>query len=343
MNEKILITGGAGFIGTNLALSLCKKYDVYSLDNLFKQESNNNLSLLENNNVNFINGDIRDKSLIKKIISEHNFDSIFHLAAQVAMSKSILDPELDFDINVNGTFNILNAIVNENSNPNLKFINVSTNKVYGDLSWDKLSESDKRFNSVNFENGYNENTQLKFSSPYGCSKGSAEQYVLDYSDTFGLNTVSIRLSSIFGINQYFTYDQGWIGWFINEFLKFKNDGSYSIQILGNGKQVRDILYINDLINLFHKILDTDFEILQKTVFNVGGGLENSLSIIELLTFLKEYFNLDYELNLDNKNWRSSDQKFYISDLGLVSNTFDWEPKSNLNEKLIEYLNWIELN
>ncbi|MAL65544.1 MAG: CDP-paratose 2-epimerase, partial [Candidatus Marinimicrobia bacterium] len=138
-------------------------------------------------------------------------------------------------------------------------------------------------------------------------------------------------------------DQGWIGWFINEFLKFKDDNSYSIQILGNGKQVRDILYIDDLTNLFYKILDTDFKTLQKTVFNVGGGLENSFSIIELLTFLKEYFNLDYEFNFDNKNWRSSDQKFYVSDLGLVSNTFDWEPKSNLNEKLIEYLNWIEIN
>ena len=343
MKEKILITGGAGFIGTNLALRLSKKYHVFSLDNLYKKEINNNLALLKQNKVDFINGDIRDKSFINNLISENKFNSIFHLAAQVAMSKSIEDPELDFDINVNGTLNLLNSIVNKNSNPNLKFINVSTNKVYGDLTWDKLLESNKRFQSENFIDGYDENLQLNFSSPYGCSKGSAEQYVLDYSETYGLNTMSIRLSSIFGINQYFTYEQGWIGWFINEFLKFKNDKDHEIEILGNGKQVRDILYIDDLLNLFEKIIDKDFNKLNNKVFNVGGGTTNSLSIIELLDFFHEYYDLNYEYKTINKGWRLSDQRFYISNLNSVKSTFDWEPNSDLKTKLIEYLNWIKPN
>ncbi len=338
-NEKILITGGAGFIGSNLALKLSKKYDVYSLDNFHKSESKKNIKNLEKNKIKFIECDIRDKEKLFKIIDENEFSIIFHFAAQVAMTKSIEDPELDFEINVNGTLNLLNALVK--FSPETKFVNISSNKVYGDLFWDDLKEEEKRYVSSKFKNGYNEETQLEFSGPYGCSKGAAEQYVLDYKKTFGIKSLSLRLSTIFGMNQFFTFDQGWIGWFINEFIKFNNNDIDQITIQGDGKQVRDILFINDLLELFEKIIDKDFTDLTQNYFNVGGGVKNSLSIIELLDFLKKYFKSDKKIVINKNNFRLGDQKYYVSDIKEVSSNFGWVPKTNIEEGIVQYLNWIQ--
>jgi len=338
-NEKILITGGAGFIGSNLALKLSKNYDVYSLDNFHKSESKKNIKNLEKNKIKFIECDIRDKEKLFKIIDENEFSVIFHFAAQVAMTKSIEDPELDFEINVNGTLNLLNALVK--FSPETKFVNISSNKVYGDLFWDDLKEEEKRYVSSKFKNGYNEETQLEFSGPYGCSKGAAEQYVLDYKKTFGVKSLSLRLSTIFGMNQFFTFDQGWIGWFISEFIKFNNNDIDQITIQGDGKQVRDILFINDLVELFEKIIDKDFTDLSQNYFNVGGGVKNSLSIIELLDFLKKYFKSDKEIVISKNNFRLGDQKYYVSDIKKVSSNFDWVPKTNIEAGIVQYLNWIQ--
>lgn len=341
MKKKILITGGAGFIGTNLALRLAKNYKVYSLDNFYKNESLKNLDKLTANGVEIIKGDIRNLEFIEKIVQKEEFHTIFHFAAQVAMTKSILDPQLDFEINVQGTLNLLNAI--KNSSSDTKFINLSSNKVYGDLSWDKLVENPTRYTSLHYKEGYGEETKLDFLSPYGCSKGSAEQYVIDYSKTFGLQTMSLRLSTIFGPNQYFTIDQGWVGWFINQYLNVKKNNKHIVDIQGNGKQVRDILFIDDLTALFELILEKNLREMKTNYFNVGGGVKNSLSILELLNLLQDHFNSKIDININEKNWRVSDQKFYISKLDNIKHEFGWEPEMKIKEKVYEYLNWIESN
>ena len=336
--KQILITGGAGFIGSNLALELSKSYEVYCLDNFYKSESRNNIKALENENVSIIDCDLRDNNKVLEIIQQHNFDSIFHFGAQVAMTKSIEDPILDFETNVLGTLNILNSMIENKSKS--KLINISSNKVYGDLSWDNLEEQQTRYNSIDFRDGYNEEINLEFSGPYGCSKGSAEQYVLDYKKTFGLDTISLRLSTVFGMNQFFTFDQGWIGWFVNEYIKFSNNEINEINILGNGKQVRDILFIEDLVNLFKKMVNKDFSSLSQNYFNVGGGIKNSISIIELLHFLSDYFQSSRKLKIRNNDWRVGDQKFYVSKLDNINKNFDWLPKVEMKDGIIKYLNWI---
>lgn len=339
MKKKILVTGGSGFIGSNLSVSLNRDYEVFSVDNLYKKESELNLNSLKSNDINFIEGDITDYKFIKTLISNNNFDSIFHLAAQVAMTKSIDDPVNDFNINTLGTLNLLNAM-RENSST-AKFINISSNKVYGDISWDILEEQETRFISKKFKEGYDEDIGIQFSSPYGCSKGSAEQYVLDYSNTYNLNTVSLRLSTIYGRNQHFTFDQGWIGWFINEFLKFQDNPSHIIEVQGNGKQVRDVLNVDDLIDLFIKIINSDFKNFSGQCFNIGGGINNSLSILELLSILSKNSKIESNLKIKENPWRVSDQKFYISNIKKAKKYFNWEPSNNLEENIYSYVSWIQ--
>ena len=203
------------------------------------------------------------------------------------MTDSIEDPQNDFNINFVGTFNLINAI--NNFSKQTKFINISTNKVYGDLVWDELEELETRFLSIQNNDGYDENTPLSFSGPYGCSKGSAEQYVLDYKKTFDLNTTSLRLSTIYGPNQYATFNQGWIGWFLQYINENKYKEIIEVPVHGNGKQVRDILFIDDFVELIILIIN-NFEQVNGEVFNIGGSLKNSLSIIELLQKSKIYLN-----------------------------------------------------
>lgn len=335
--SKILITGGCGFVGTNVALNLSKNSEVYCIDNLVKPESKNNEKLLISNGLNVINQDITNKDEMGKIIKKLLPDYLIHLGAQVAMSSSIDDPINDLNINLLGTFNILDSL--RSFSPDTKLINISTNKVYGDLFWDELSEKEKRYHSKNHSKGYSENTPLSFSGPYGCSKGAAEQYVLDYYKTYNINTTSLRLSTIYGPNQYATYNQGWIGWFLGEVYKKQNEKVLEISMHGNGKQVRDILYINDFINLINIII-SDFEKVNGEVFNIGGSLNNSISIIELLDFSREFFNLKGDYKLIKKDWRLADQRFYVSDIDKISKLTGWNPKVSLNEGLKEFSDWI---
>ncbi len=339
MKEKLLITGGAGFIGSNLANKLSIKYEVVVLDSLYKKQNKSNLEFLKQNNIQFVELDIRDSNKVFDILKDNNFDSVIHLAAQVAMTKSIKDPGLDFSTNVIGTLNIIDSLRKINSDA--KFINICSNKVYGDMAWDQLSETATRYNSIAYSNGYKEDTKLDFTGPYGCSKGSAEQYVLDYARTYDLNTVSLRLSTIYGKNQFSTFDQGWIGWFIKEFFEYRNNTEYLINIQGNGKQVRDILYVDDLSNLFMEILEKDFSTLNDNCFNVGGGQENSFSIIELLQFLASEHKLNNKFNLQMNEWRKGDQKYYVSDISKISQTFDWKPSTTKAEGVMKYLKWIQ--
>ncbi len=339
MKEKLLITGGAGFIGSNLANKLSTEYEVVVLDSLYKKQNKSNLEFLKQNNIHFIEADIRDLSKTFDILKDNNFDSVIHLAAQVAMTKSIKDPSFDFSTNVIGTLNIIDSLRKINSDA--KFINICSNKVYGDMAWDELSETKTRYNSITYLDGYKEDTKLDFTGPYGCSKGSAEQYVLDYARTYDLNTISLRLSTIYGKNQFSTFDQGWIGWFIKEFFEYKNNPDYLINIQGNGKQVRDILYVDDLSNLFMKIIEKDFSTLNDNCFNVGGGQQNSFSIIELLQFLASEHKLNNKFNLQMNEWRKGDQKYYVSDISKISQTFNWKPSTTKSEGVMKYLKWMQ--
>ena len=334
---KILITGGCGFVGSNLALKLDPEHEIHSLDNFSKSESKLNEGLLQKRDIPVVKGSISDKEFVDDLIKDLKPDCVIHLAAQVAMTDSIEDPQNDFNINFLGTFNLINAI--NNFSKQTKFINISTNKVYGDLVWDELEELETRFLSIQNNDGYDENTPLSFSGPYGCSKGSAEQYVLDYKKTFDLNTTSLRLSTIYGPNQYATFNQGWIGWF----LQYINDNKYKeiieVPVHGNGKQVRDILFIDDFVELIILIIN-NFEQVNGEVFNIGGSLKNSLSIIELLQKSKNIFELNSEFEISEKEWRPADQRFYVSNISKINKKLDWIPKTNLDIGLESFAGWL---
>ena len=237
--DKVLITGGMGFIGTNLAIALKNKFDVHCIDNFYKNESIKNITNLDDHKIKNTKLDITNNEDIKKLISENNFSTVVHLGAQVSMIDSIEDPQNDLNTNLIGTFNLLENI-RKYSNQT-KFINISSNKVYGDLSWDDIEELNSKYSSKNYKYGYDESTPLQFSGPYGCSKGSAEQYVIDFNKTYNLRTTSLRLSTIYGPNQFYTYNQGWVGWFVKSFIDQLNNDVIEISFHGDGKQVRDIL------------------------------------------------------------------------------------------------------
>ena len=339
--KKILITGGAGFIGSNLALNLCKKsnFKVTVLDNLSRKGSEKNLELMKSFDINFLNIDINDSDKITQNIRDEKYDYIFHLAAQVAMTTSIENPRLDMSTNFISTFNILESI--RLHSPSSVFIYTSSNKVYGDLGWDSYDETDSRYISKTFPRGYNESTPIDFSGPYGCSKGSADFYTIDYCRTYKIKSIVLRLSTIYGPNQYTTENQGWIGWFINQALDQINSDKVVFEIAGDGKQVRDILYVDDLIDLFNLIIESKNNNIFGTAYNVGGGAENSLSINELINNFIKINISGKEHSLIFNERRLADQLVFISSNEKTNKIFGWNPKINLDKGLKKYLNWLE--
>lgn len=335
---KILITGGCGFVGSNLALKLHKNYEVYCLDSFSKNESKINEILLKEVKIPVIKGDISNTEFVNDIVNKLKPDFLFHFAAQVAMTDSVNDPRYDFETNLLGTFNLLNAI--KYFSVDTKFLNISTNKVYGDLSWDILEELETRYSSINNKKGYDERTPLSFSGPYGCSKGSAEQYTLDYNRTFSLNTTSLRLSTIYGPNQHSTINQGWIGWFLQQIINNSDKKIIEIPVHGNGKQVRDILYIDDFVDLMLSIIK-NFDNVNGLVFNVGGSLKNSLSVIEVLNKALKIYGLKSEIKLIKNNWRPADQKYYVSNIEKIEKKLQWFPKTTVDNGLSIFAKWIQ--
>lgn len=336
--DKVLITGGMGFIGTNLAIALKNKFDVHCIDNFYKNESIKNITNLDDHKIKNTKLDITNNEDIKKLISENNFSTVVHLGAQVSMIDSIEDPQNDLNTNLIGTFNLLENI-RKYSNQT-KFINISSNKVYGDLSWDDIEELNSKYSSKNYKYGYDESTPLQFSGPYGCSKGSAEQYVIDFNKTYNLRTTSLRLSTIYGPNQFYTYNQGWVGWFVKSFIDQLNNDVIEISFHGDGKQVRDILYIDDFTNLINTIINK-FELIDGEIFNIGGSHNNALSIINLIDMLKDKFSVDKEIKYIFKDWRPADQKVYISDIRKINNFVSWKPEIELSKGLDLYIDWIK--
>lgn len=335
---KYLITGGCGFLGSNLAAEILRRNEeLIIFDNLYRIGATQNLEWLKTlGNFKFLHADIRNHNDVENAVRSIKPDVIFHLAGQVAMTVSINNPRLDFEINTLGTFNLLEAV--RNYSPDSIIIYSSTNKVYGDLEYLTYIETDKRYLCKEYPDGFDENLPLDFHSPYGCSKGAADQYVLDYARIYGLRTVVFRHSSIYGGRQFATYDQGWVGWFCQKAIEIKKGIlKEPFTISGNGKQVRDVLHAYDAIQLYFKAVESIGR-ASGHAFNIGGGLENSLSLLELFEILEN--ELDVKLPYKELPWRQSDQKFFVADISKAKNLIGWEPEIDKANGIKMMLSWL---
>jgi len=336
---RILITGGCGFLGSNLALSgMNAGHDISIFDNLSKDGSTENLKWLRSKGaIDFIHGDIRNVFDVERAINSRSIDAIFHLAGQVAMTTSIENPRLDFEINALGTFNVLDAV--RKKNKDISILYSSTNKVYGDLEQFQYSETSTRYVCKEHPNGFDENVGLSFHSPYGSSKGAADQYMLDFARIYGLKTIVFRHSSMYGGRQFATFDQGWIGWFCHcAIQQKKNPNAKPFSISGNGKQVRDILYSEDMDCLYYTALK-NISTMKGNVYNIGGGIKNSLSLLELFQILEE--ELDIKLNYECLPVRESDQRIFIADIGKIASDCAWTPKIDKVTGIRKMIKWVE--
>lgn len=333
---KLLITGGCGFLGSNLASNAIKLgMDVIVFDNLSRFGSTENLKWLQSiGDFSFVHGDIRNKNDVSRLIAKYMPDNVFHLAGQVAMTTSINNPQMDFEVNIGGTVNLLEAI--RIFNPECGIIYSSTNKVYGDLEQFTYSETDTRYECIEKPNGFDETVQLTFHSPYGCSKGAADQYMLDYARIFGLKTAVFRHSSMYGGRQFATYDQGWVGWFCQKAVEASKGITQAFTISGNGKQVRDVLHAEDMISLYFKAMQSLNDI-QGNAFNIGGSIKNSLSLLELFDLLQNQAGT--ELNYIKLPVRESDQKVFVADITKIHTLIGWQPNVSAEIGIDKMFNW----
>ncbi|MBD3768177.1 MAG: NAD-dependent epimerase/dehydratase family protein, partial [Gammaproteobacteria bacterium] len=309
---KYLITGGCGFLGSNIASEVLKRgHDLVVFDSLYRFGSYQNLEWIKTQgDFEFIHGDIRNINDVERTIKQHKPDVIYHLAGQVAMTTSISDPRMDFEVNVGGSFNLLNAV--RLYSPESTIIYSSTNKVYGDLEQFAYRETETRYECIDKPYGFDESVNLDFHSPYGTSKGSADQYMLDFARIYGLKTAVFRHSSMFGGRQFATFDQGWLGWFTQKAIEIKNGTAKEpFTISGNGKQVRDLLYASDCVELYLKAAD-NIETIKGQAYNIGGGIENSSSLLELFQFLEQ--ELDIKMTYQQLPPRESDQRVFVADI-----------------------------
>lgn len=333
---KLLVTGGCGFLGSNLAShAISMGLDVVVFDNLSRKGSTDNLQWLTTfGKFEFVHGEIRNKNDVARLIKKYKPDGCFHLAGQVAMTTSIDNPYMDFEVNVGGTINLLEAI--RQFNPSCKIIYSSTNKVYGDLEQYSYTETNSRYICVDKPNGFDETTQLDFHSPYGCSKGAADQYMLDYARIFDLNTAVFRHSSMYGGRQFATHDQGWVGWFCQKAVETSRGINESFTISGNGKQVRDVLHATDITALYFESL-LNLDIIRGEAFNIGGGKENSLSLLELFVLLEDI--IDAKLKYKEIAVRESDQKIFIADCKKLISRINWQPKMSAQNGVADMYEW----
>ncbi len=334
---KVLITGCAGFIGCHLAeyfLNVGK--EVIGLDNLSRKGGDANLKWLQalQGNIKFCKVDIRDFKDISEVFMKHGpFELIFHMAAQVAVTTSITDPREDFEINALGTFNLIEAT--RLYSPDAFFEFASTNKVYGKMDDVGVIERNGRYEYDKLLNGVNENHNLDFHSPYGCSKGAADQYIRDYNRIYGLKTVVLRQSCIYGTRQFGIEDQGWVAWFIIASLLNK-----PLTIYGDGKQIRDILWIDDLVDVYVRLFENADKVAGK-IFNIGGGAVNILSLLELLNILRSEGVLKREpLYAD---WRPGDQKVFVCNVEMVNELVGWKPTISPKAGVKKLIDWVVNN
>src|SRR5438093_13763634 len=331
-----LITGGAGFIGTNLAHRLLSSgHTVYIFDNLSRQHVVRNLSWLMSVQAERLNAeiaDIRDRTALRRVVK--CVDHVFHLAAQVAVTSSVEDPKTDFDINVAGTLQLLEETRSAPKPPSL--IYTSTNKVYGALERIPLRIRGKRYvRADGGDAGIDENTNLNFHSPYGCSKGAAEQYVLDYCRTYGIRSAVFRMSCIAGPHQFGNEDQGWVAHFLYSALQNR-----PVTIYGDGRQVRDVLHVEDLLRAF-EAARLHLEKTAGEVYNVGGGIENSTSLLEIIDEIEEVAGSRLRYRMES--CRPGDQLFYVTDYRKFQQHTGWRPRSDVRATLESICDWRKQN
>lgn len=329
---KWIITGGCGFIGTNAARTYAESGDeVVVIDNLRRPYVHRNLCLLRDDlGLECHVVDIRDRDAVDRITATHaDADAVLHLAGQVSLLASLEDPRYDLEANVMGTFNVLDAV--RRHAPHAAVLYASTNKVYGDLAQLRIEESPTRYVLPDHPHGIDESLPLDFHGGYGCSKGAADQYVLDFHRSHGLRTVSLRQSSVYGGHQYATPDQGWLAYFAHVGVRGE---SFSID--GDGKQVRDALHVSDLLRLYRKCA-TDIDLVAGAPFNVGGGPGNSSSLLELFERLRGSHGL--EMSYRQGPPRPSDQKVFVADVRSIANRLGWQPEMDLDRGLQELISW----
>lgn len=335
---KLLITGGCGFLGSNLsAHALTQGIELCVFDSLYRHGSQSNLQWLRGQGAfEFVHGDIRNANDVQRVIARFKPDAIFHLAGQVAMTTSIADPRMDFEVNALGTLNVLEAI--RAHVPEAAIIYSSTNKVYGDLEQYQYKETDTRYVCVEHPDGFDEQTPLDFHSPYGCSKGSADQCLIDYHRIFGLKTVVFRHSSMYGGRQFATADQGWIGWFCQMAAETRTgQRKEPFTISGNGKQVRDVLHAEDMISLYFSALKNS-DLAAGQAFNIGGGIANSLSLLELFGLLED--EIGQPLHYTKLPPRASDQRVFVADISKMEKLTGWRPLVGTKQGVTRMLEWI---
>lgn len=333
---RYLVTGGAGFIGCNLVERLLSQgADVLVLDDLSRQGSDKNLAWLQTlAPFEFINCDIRDRRRVENVFARHvPIDVVFHLAAQVAVTTSVTDPRQDFEVNLLGTFNILEGVRQSAARPVL--IYSSTNKVYGKIDGVEVVEGQGRYAFRDLPGGVPESMALDFYSPYGCSKGGADQYVRDYARIFGLRSVVLRQSCIYGQRQLGVEDQGWVAWFA-----IAHALHIPLTLYGDGKQVRDLLHIDDLIDLYLLCIER-IDRAAGEVYNVGGGPDHAASLLDVIDHLERLSGRRPRYSFDG--WRPGDQPVFVCDVSKAREHLGWAPKTSIEAGIARLYRWVEEN
>lgn len=323
-----MIFGGAGFIGSNLAYHLLTQSEakVRIFDNLSRPGAKNNLAWLEkraghSRQLDVVIGDVRDRERVRRVVRDAT--EVFNFAAQVAVTTSLIDPRLDFETNLTGTFNILEAARQGGSKPFMLF--TSTNKVYGDMAGRKVVKLARRYAYACDADGISEDQQLDFHSPYGCSKGAADQYVRDYARVYGIPTVVFRMSCIAGRRQFGNEDQGWVAHFLYSALNCK-----PLAIYGDGCQVRDVLYVQDLV----QAIEAARQNIARTageIYNIGGGAAHTTSLLELIEMIGGLTGRDIKYCFENP--RPGDQTIYVSNSRKFREHTGWKPVTSVLETL----------
>lgn len=323
---NILITGGVGFIGTNTAIHFAKdkKNKITIVDNFSRKEVNKNALFIKKNypKIKIIKANVFDTNKYLEKIKSANV--IIHLAGQTAVTTSIINPEKDFHSNIYSTFKLLETV--RVNNPKTIFIYSSTNKVYGDLSKQKPGSH---------PDGIDETENLDFISPYGCSKGAADLYCLDYGRVYKMNTVVFRQSCIYGPFQFGVEDQGRVAFFSKQFL-FKK----SLTIFGDGHQIRDLLYVEDLINAYQLAIK-NIKKIKGQAFNIGGGIKNAYSLLQVINILED--NFGYKIKIGFDKFRLGDQKYFVSKNEKINKILGWKPKTNFIDGIKDMINWQKNN
>jgi CDP-paratose 2-epimerase len=332
-----LITGGAGFIGCNLADRLLARGERVTLyDSFVRPGTERNLAWLQGRHrdgrLEVTRGDVRDAAALERATA--GADRVFHLAGQVAVTTSVIDPRGDFEANALGTLNALEAARLCGGDP--VFVYASTNKVYGGLEHLRIAEDETRYRFADRPGGVSEEQPLDFHSPYGCSKGCGDQYTRDYARIYGLRTVVFRQSCIYGYRQMGMEDQGWLAWFAIAALRGDR-----ITLYGDGKQVRDVLFVEDLLDAYDAAVER-IDRAAGEVYNIGGGPGSSLSVWREFGPLLERL-LGREIPVARADWRPGDQRIYVSDIAKAKRDLGWEPRVGVEEGIGRLVDWVRDN